>query len=201
MKLKSEKLLKILSMIIFISYLILIIWIIMFKCNLIESITKTYEYYKVQSLHERFTLYLIPFIDYFEGQFVTEWQTLLKDDLLNIIIFIPLGLYLTFFNKKYRLLKVCLIALCISIFFELFQLFSLIGSFNVKDIITNVLGSIIGYFICLLLYKEKNNSIKIMILNILSIVVIFILVPIALYGIFNTLRYSTFYFNILIRNL
>ena len=202
MNIKSEKLLKLLSLIIFIIYMILIIWVVTFKCNLLTNITRTYAYYINQSLNERINAYLIPFKDYIEGPFISQIKTIIKDDILNVCIFIPLGIYLTFFFKKFRILKVLGITLFISICFELIQLFSLIGSFATKDVITNTFGAFLGYLICLVIYKRNNNSnIKILILNIISMVVIVCFLPIAIYAIFNTLINAKFYYEILTRTL
>ena len=72
MSIKSERLLKILSLVIFCIYIVLLVWVIMFKCNLINSIKDTYTYFKEFTLKERFMFYLVPFKDYFEGHFLSQ---------------------------------------------------------------------------------------------------------------------------------
>ena len=63
MNLRSEKLLNLLSKMVFIIYISLIIWVVMFKCNLIDSIYKAYAFVSEQTLLERFTRFIIPFKD------------------------------------------------------------------------------------------------------------------------------------------
>ena len=53
MSIRSERLLKILSLVIFCIYIVLLVWVIMFKCNLINSIKDTYTYFKEFTLKER----------------------------------------------------------------------------------------------------------------------------------------------------
>lgn len=199
MFLKSEKLFKILSIIIFIIYILLLIWVVMFKCNLIFSISKTYEYFGSFTLRERFLFFIVPFEDYVKGPFLEQIDIIIEDDILNVAIFVPMGLYLTLFLKKFRLLKVVVITFSISLFFEVFQLFSLIGSFATKDLITNTLGAIIGYLACILLYRENNHPIKYIIFNIISIIVILIFMPILIYGIINTIKHFDVYVDVLLR--
>lgn len=201
MNIKSEKLLTILSKIVFILYIIILLWAIIFKCNLFDSINKLYAYYLPKSLTERFTTFLIPFQDYFKGQFVVQRDVLLKDDILNVIIFIPLGLYVSFFVEEKKALKTLLITICLSLVLEVFQLFSLIGSFATKDIITNALGGMLGYLAYRLIYKRDNPPLKIMILNIISLVVILVALSIAIYAIVNTAKNFDIYLQVFTRTL
>ena len=205
MKSKNEKIFKILSIIIFIIYIVLLFWVVIFKCNLVDSITKTYEYLSTMTIEERFKIFLLPFNDYFEGPFVSQWKNTLQDDILNVIIFIPLGLYVTYFFRKKKLLYKTIITVSIglglSIIFEVFQLFSLIGSFSSKDMITNTLGVIIGNFFSVLIVKKENNKIKMFILNIISIIVIVVFVPIAIYAFGNTIKNIDLYYNLVTKKL
>ena len=195
MNLKQDKLLNFLSKIIFTLYLILLIWVVIFKCNLIENIKLTYEYLKGQTLSERFTIFLKPFNDYYEGPFISQWKNTLKDDLLNVIVFLPFGLYISYFIKTSKFIKTLLIAILFSLGVEIFQLFSSIGSFSSKDLITNTLGGIIGYILYRIIYKK--NNIRIMILNIISIIFIVLILPIVIYALINTIKNIEFYINIL----
>lgn len=189
--LKSEKTLKVLSIIIFIIYIILLLWVVVFKCNLLNSIKMTYEYLSSKTLKERFNCFIVPFNDYFMEPFNKQRLNTFKDDMLNIIIFMPLGLYLSYFIKSKKFLNILICSISLSILFEVFQLFSLIGSFATKDFITNCLGGIFGYLIYKLVYKEnKNNR---LILNICSLLVILIFLPIACYAVVNTIKNLNFY--------
>ena len=62
------------------------------------------------TLKERFNFNLIPFIDYFDGPFLSQVKTRVEDDILNLVLFVPLGLYLSYFLKgKKKILNVIII--------------------------------------------------------------------------------------------
>lgn len=68
--------------------------------------------------------------------------------ILDIILFIPLGLFLPIlFPKTKKIKNFILICLTISIIKELFQLLLNVGMFNIDDIILNLSGAIISYTI------------------------------------------------------
>ncbi len=72
--------------------------------------------------------------------------------LLNIALFIPLGLAAPFIGKKSSFLKVAATGLSLSFFIEFIQIF--IGrECEMDDLICNTLGTIIGYLMYLLLKK------------------------------------------------
>lgn len=197
MLLKKEKTLKIISIILFTLYIGLLIWIVMLKCNLINSIHLSYDYLKDMTIKERLNVFNIPFKNYFPESIDAPEYLFNSDDLLNIIIFIPLGLYITYFSKKFKFIKVFILTLLISLFFELFQLFSLIGSFAVQDFITNITGGLIGYIVYKLIFIKGLQPKKILILNILSIFLIILFIPILLYAIKNTISNIDIYLDII----
>lgn len=197
MLLKKEKTLKIISIILFTLYIGLLIWIVMLKCNLINSIHLSYDYLKDMTIKERLNVFNIPFKNYFPESIDAPEYLFNSDDLLNIIIFIPLGLYITYFSKKFKFIKVFILTLLISLFFELFQLFSLIGSFAVQDFITNITGGLIGYIVYKLIFIKGLQPKKILILNILSILLIILFIPILLYAIKNTISNIDIYLDII----
>ena len=198
---KAEKQFKFLSTCIFIMYFIIIIWIITFKCNLVQSITDTYLFFKEMTIIERINFDLVPFKDYIEGPFISQINTIIEDDILNILFFVPLGMYASLFIKKHKFIKVILFSFLLSLFFEIFQLFSLIGSFSTKDLITNVLGSIIGYFIYRLMYKKENSQLKLKVYNVISTIVVVILIFICVYAIYNTILNIDLYISVIKRTL
>ena len=100
MRIFNEKLLKIFSIVLFICYLILLIWIVVFKCNYNSSMLKTYCYFSQMNLEQRFKFFLVPFNDYFIEPFTQTRMNTFQDDMLNIAIFIPLGLYVSYFIKN-----------------------------------------------------------------------------------------------------
>ena len=66
----------------------------------------------------------------------------------NIIMFIPLGFLLPkVFRKLSSLPRILLITAGIITAVELIQLFTLVGSCDIDDLILNVLGAALGYLI------------------------------------------------------
>lgn len=72
--------------------------------------------------------------------------------LLNVALYIPLGLAMPFICKKTSLLKVFLTGLSVSLLVELTQI--LIGrEFEIDDLLCNTLGAVTGYLLYLLIGK------------------------------------------------
>lgn len=75
-----------------------------------------------------------------------------KNIAANIVIFIPLGFFISSKNPK-NAFKALIICLGVILSIELIQLFFKIGFFDVDDIILNFTGSLIGVFISLFVRK------------------------------------------------
>ena len=70
-----------------------------------------------------------------------------KNTILNIILFVPLGIMLPFLWKKYNTLKAAAVfGFMMSLSIELLQLFTLLGSLDIDDLILNITGWILGHF-------------------------------------------------------
>ena len=64
----------------------------------------------------------------------------------NIIMFIPLGLLLPkVFPKLATLFRILIVTAIVIIIVEITQLFTLVGSCDIDDLILNLLGAAIGY--------------------------------------------------------
>ena len=74
----------------------------------------------------------------------------------NIIIFIPFGLFISSYLKSKKVFSVFFISLITSAFIELVQL-KVGRSFDIDDIILNVIGSVIGYLLYLGLKSLKKK--------------------------------------------
>ena len=70
-----------------------------------------------------------------------------KNTILNIILFIPLGIMLPFLWKKYNSLRATLIfGFCMSLAIELLQIFTYRAT-DINDLIVNTVGAVLGYFV------------------------------------------------------
>ena len=83
-------------------------------------------------------------------EYITQWWAL-KNLLGNIIPFIPFGFLLPIAYKKFSsTINVFCVGLASILLIELFQFFTKLGSFDVDDIILNMVGIVCGYFMFLL---------------------------------------------------
>jgi glycopeptide antibiotics resistance protein len=74
----------------------------------------------------------------------------------NVILFIPFGFFLPFIWKQLRRFKtMATVILYSSLSIEALQLLFAIGSFDVDDVILNIIGSFIGYLLYSVSLKTK----------------------------------------------
>lgn len=139
--------------IIFILYCLLIVWIVLFKTS--------FSFADVFSLSGERTINLIPF--YYADD---VGRLHLREVILNIIIFIPFGLYLRMLDSSIK--KAIFTGFVTSLTLEVCQFILAIGSFDITDIITNTLGVILGIcFYALLGFVFKKRRTADMVVNIL----------------------------------
>lgn len=75
----------------------------------------------------------------------------------NIVLFIPIGVFLPLLNTKYRRVSALTGATIIMIaVVELIQLLSRVGSFDVDDIILNTLGALLGLMMMKVLFRTSS---------------------------------------------
>jgi glycopeptide antibiotics resistance protein len=79
----------------------------------------------------------------------------------NILLFIPLGIFLPmYFKTPSKAVKTIVTSFLLSTGFEVFQLLTACGFFDVDDIFLNTLGGAIGLFMYKLFIKYSNYSQK-----------------------------------------
>ena len=104
------------------------------------------EFIRLAGLGESFfdpNINLIPFGDGFSLSF-----------LLNIMLFIPLGFLCPLISKYYQHIKnIFFIGCGLSLTIEILQLFTLYRATDIDDLITNTVGTLIGYFCFLVIHK------------------------------------------------
>lgn len=128
-------------------YVIFVLWNIPFKyVSPLEIFSKDRYFSR--------TLNLIPFDDVFKGNFS-------KLDIFgNMILFIPLGIYINILIKDIKISKSICIMTIISFIFECSQYVFGIGASDITDIITNTIGGIIGvgiYIVIKKIFTDKNK--------------------------------------------
>ena len=125
-------------------YIILLIWIILFRLN-----------FSISSIHRIREINLIPF--YYEN--VYEGDIPIFEAILNVLIFLPFGIYLKMFGIINK--KAILSGFVISCLFELFQFIFEFGASDITDIITNTLGTICGIYLYSLFCKIFKDNDKV----------------------------------------
>jgi glycopeptide antibiotics resistance protein len=80
--------------------------------------------------------------------------------ILNVVIFIPLGIYAGVLFKKWTFGNKLFFCFLISVMFEALQYVFRVGAFDITDIITNTFGGIIGLIIFGAVQKVFNNSVR-----------------------------------------
>ena len=137
----------------FILYIVLLTWIIVFKFRL-----------NINDLKYIRNINLIPF----KANNIVNG---LKETIINLVLFIPLGMYLKYILKDKKLISILIIT-GTSLLYEITQYILHIGVSDITDIIMNTLGGVIGIILVsitlLINSKTKRNIIK----NILKILLI-----------------------------
>ena len=124
------------SYIVFSVYLILVIWLVLFKFA-----TSFSEIPSMRGIN------LIPFY------YAQEASVHLKEVVCNIIVFVPLGVYVQIFRENWKKATKCLVLLLTSFLFEIIQFIFAIGASDVTDLIGNTIGGIVGILFCIILKK------------------------------------------------
>ncbi|MHC5230150.1 VanZ family protein [Enterococcus sp. LJL99] len=127
------------GMLLFSIYLLILIWILLFKFSFsFQTIIETAN-------NQSRRINLIPF----SGSLIVNGQIDFKEIIDNLLIFVPFGGLLGIVDKKNSFLKKILFALLFSVAIEFSQYVFSLGATDITDVITNVSGAIIG----LLIYK------------------------------------------------
>jgi len=129
----------------FIIYLIALFWIIVFKFNL-----------RLPPLRNMRSINLIPF----SQPLILNGKIAFGEIIMNVVIFVPLGMYAGILFKRWITLKKLFLFFLISLICEVLQYILNIGASDITDIINNTLGGLIGLMIFNRIEKALKNSIK-----------------------------------------
>ena len=127
--------------ILFIIYILYLIWAVLFKFS--------FSYAEIP--FRRQAVNFDPFY-LLRGSYVSPF--IIREKVMNIIIFIPFGAYLYLLGQKKFILNFLIIMLT-SILLEIIQFTFSLGTCDVADVITNVIGGVFG---CLLAYLTLRIS-------------------------------------------
>ena len=157
----------------FLTYFFILIWIIIFKLSIPELVEPAFiSLEKGVTISDNFFLSFQGAIDF---DFI--------DMIINILSFVPLGLYLPLLFNKFNLVRDLIISFFLSLLFETSECLSRLGCFDYKDILINVAGALIGliifYYLKPLTSNKTINYIQLFI--VLAFLIIAIHIPIAIY--------------------
>ena len=144
--LKSNKPMQVYLYLIFLMYILVLIKLTLFASNYGRNELNIFDFN-----HEYIGEYLqnqvniIPFKTIME--YIKRWDHIAIYNLFgNIIAFAPMGLFLPLLFKKQNKLKTFILTnIAIILTIELFQFLSLSGSFDIDDLILNLIGSLTIY--------------------------------------------------------
>lgn len=139
---KTTKMTKVL----FIIYLIALFEIIIFKLDV-----------PFTNMGYLRSINLIPFYE----SLIVNGKINLSEIFMNMVIFIPLGVYIEMLFSKWSTVKKIAIIFTVSLICEISQFIMAIGASDITDIINNTLGGIVGLLIMCLLVKIFKNKHKI----------------------------------------
>lgn len=170
------------ALITFIVYLLLLVWVITLKCNMEFSIFMSKLSMGSMTIAERAEWSFCHFR--FNGDGPIYSKDAIEDMLVNVVLFLAVGMTLPMIFEKRKYLKTPLAAFGLSLAFEIVQFFSTIGGFAYIDLITNTLGAIVGMIILHFLLKVIKPDVARVILTVFSVIFGIIVI----YGTVNTIN-------------
>ena len=149
-----------LTRILFAVYFLILVWILLFKMSFSLD-----ELYKSRSIN------LIPFM----GSVVVNGRIYINEIIDNILVFIPLGIYICMLKEDWSILRKISVGFFISLVIEILQFILAIGATDITDLLGNTLGGILGigvFYLFSKLFKNKTNKI----INTLALIATILLV-------------------------
>ena len=149
-------------LVLFLIYLILLVWIILFKLQ-----------FSIHDLDMVRSVNFIPF--YYDKEIGTEFH--LKEVFENLLIFVPMGIYLQMLLPKGRFHGKLTVIAGTSLLLETAQYVLAIGRSDITDLLTNTTGGLLGlalYCIIarLLRNRERADKLFLVLAVIASVIVI-----------------------------
>lgn len=100
---------------------------------------------------------IIPFLDaykqYLDGTLIAHY--LIGDLFLNTILFMPLVVVLLVIDNDISLKTIVLSILGVSTGVEILEVVLRFGSFDTQDILMNIIGAILAYYVCRVLMQTR----------------------------------------------
>ena len=149
-----------LTRILFAVYTLILAWILLFKMS-----------FSIDELYKNRSINIIPFM----GSVIVNGKIDVSEIINNILVFIPVGIYVCMLKKDWSILKKISVGFFISLGIEVLQFVLAIGATDITDLIGNTLGGIIGigvFYLFSKVFKNKTNKI----INILASIATILLI-------------------------
>lgn len=130
----------------FLIYLVLLVWIVLFKLQFSIS--------EIDAIRQ---INLIPF--HYDNEIRIELH--LKEVLENVAIFIPFGIYLSMLSDARYLKAMVFLISVVSLVLEVVQYILAIGQTDITDLLTNTCGGALGIFLYWLskkIFRSKRHA-------------------------------------------
>jgi glycopeptide antibiotics resistance protein len=160
-------------------YLFVLTWIILFKMQ--------FSFQDLRHLTDFRGINLTPFA----GSVIVNNQIDFNEIILNVLAFIPFGIYISMLKPNWSFLKKIVPIAGVSLFFEVLQFIFEIGGSDITDLTGNTLGGIIGigvYSVFCKLFSTKANKI----LNVLASIGTICIFALVLLLIIGVIRYGNY---------
>lgn len=154
--LRKSKLLWVLAAI----YILVLFWIILFKGQM-----------SLEHLPHIRNINLIPFGE----MLILNGEPNFNEVFSNMLIFVPLGLYLAMLNFGRSQWVQILAAAVVSLVLETLQYVLAVGASDITDLLANTLGGVIGvglYALCTMLFKGRADKILLIFATIATVIFI-----------------------------
>ena len=135
-------------------YLVVLSWIILFKMQFDISLLQNMNFRSIN---------LIPF----SGSLIVNDRVDVSEIILNIVAFVPFGVYLAMLKTNWRVPQKVLPIFSVSLLYEVIQYIFAIGGSDITDLIGNTLGGVIGIGIFVILHRLLGKK-TIKVLNLLA---------------------------------
>ena len=152
-------------------YVLICSYALIFKyVSPLELFSSNREYIRSVNITPFHTIY-----SYLSGRLNVPPIIIVSNIIGNIILFIPMGVYLQLLKKSRKIWTSTLFVLFISLFVEIFQFVWGLGATDIDDIILNFSGGLIGILIyrglCVLLRDEEKVRTAIVFLGGITILI------------------------------
>ena len=160
-------------------YLFVLTWIILFKMQ--------FSFQDLRHFTDFREFNLTPFA----GSVIVNNQIDFNEIILNVLSFIPFGIYISMLKPNWSFLKKIVPIAGVSLLFEVLQFIFAIGGSDITDLMGNTLGGIIGvgvYIVFCKLFSTKANKI----LNVLASIGTICIFALVLLLIIGVIRYGNY---------